>query len=91
MTKSVDGPVGSNGEQKVNPGRMRQFPDLLPCPFCGRVPSLERDENMAWIMCPEDSVCRGSGVIMAFTLNKIGYGVKVWNTRVSSQQGKEVV
>lgn len=54
---------------------------LEPCPFCGNTPKLEMDDKLAWILCPESSICRGSGVIQAFSVKRLREGVKVWNTR----------
>ncbi len=54
---------------------------LSPCPFCGEVPTLEMDERLAWILCPEGTICRGSGIIQAFSVENIEQGVTVWNTR----------
>jgi hypothetical protein len=55
--------------------------ELLPCPFCGKVPTLERDKKLAWILCPEGSICRGSGIVQAFKVENMDEGIRVWNTR----------
>ena len=57
--------------------------DLLPCPFCGRIPTVEMDRKLAWILCPEGSICRGAGIVQAFSIKRISQGVKVWNTRAN--------
>lgn len=57
--------------------------DLLPCPFCGGTPTVEWDRKLAWILCPEGSICRGSGIVQAFAVKKIKKGVQVWNTRAN--------
>lgn len=54
---------------------------LSPCPFCGEVPTLEMDESLAWVLCPEGTICRNSGMVLAFDLELIEQGVAVWNTR----------
>lgn len=57
--------------------------DLLPCPFCGGIPTVEMDRKLAWILCAEGSICRGSGIVQAFKVKRISQGVKVWNTRAN--------
>lgn len=54
---------------------------LKRCPFCGCSPKLEIGDKLAWVLCPENSICRGSGLIQAFSVKRLREGVRVWNTR----------
>ena len=50
---------------------------LLPCPFCGHIPTLSNDGDLTWIICPDGSICNGSGLAQVFRTELIGQGIKL--------------
>lgn len=56
--------------------------ELLPCPFCGGVPTLEPrgSGSIRAILCTA-APCAGSGLFIACTDDKIEQAVSAWNTR----------
>ena len=60
---------------------MNSTVELLPCHFCGNIPTLSNDDDLTWIRCPDGSICDGSAVALVVRTELIEQGIKVWNTR----------
>lgn len=55
---------------------------MLPCPFCGKQPRLKPGKgDLISIICPEDSLCRGSKMFVGFLTDDIETAIKHWNYR----------
>lgn len=62
----------------------RNADGLLPCPFCGSEVSLKpgkEKEHIRFIMCPDDSPCRHTGLVQAIDARKLDEGIDAWNRR----------
>lgn len=64
-------------------------PSLLPCPFCGTTPVLERGDAITWIVCPDDSACRHSGLAFGIKNDNIEGGIAAWNRRAPQPVARE--
>ena len=60
--------------------------ELLPCPFCGTIPTLEGDGDVLWITCPADSDCRHGGMAMGIKKDDQEAGIASWNRRAPAGQ-----
>lgn len=56
---------------------------LLPCPFCGQVPTLVQHGEIVGIVCGEGSECDRSGLGMAFLPADRETAIACWNRRAS--------
>lgn len=65
-------------------------PELLPCPFCGAVPTLEGSGNIRWIKCPPGSACGSSGMAMGISSDDIERGITAWNRRAPASQAQRL-
>jgi len=64
-----------------------EMPTLLPCPFCGDMPTLKRVEGSTiyGVVC-QSEVCQDSGLIIALADRGAGLDkpINAWNTRANS-------
>jgi transcription elongation factor Elf1 len=59
--------------------------DLLPCPFCGEQPAVERDARGKHVIWCENENCPAS---MQLNGNSLLETVKAWNTRGAATASK---
>lgn len=64
-----------------------QSRELLPCPFCGTIPTLEGKGDVLWITCPADSNCRNGGMAMGIKKEDQAAGIASWNRRTAPARG----
>ncbi len=57
---------------------------ILPCPFCGKTPEWlqHHPEGVMWLVCPEGSPCRNSGLHIACKHERVVAATAAWNRRV---------
>lgn len=55
--------------------------ELLPCPFCGEVPTVKERDGLASFCCPPKSTCMQSGVFTAFDPMSLLQAIRWWNRR----------
>lgn len=66
---------------------MSTTPTLLPCPFCGLAPHLEEGGTVTWIVCPDESPCKGSQMAFGFRSANAEQAIAAWNRRAALTQG----
>ena len=64
---------------------------LKRCPFCGSQPVLEGDGSILWVVCPDDSACRESGMAMGIRRDDMEHGIASWNRRATSPTWESAV
>lgn len=55
--------------------------DLKPCPFCGKLPTLELESSQSWYVHCDNPDCIASPALMSGTK---GGAIEAWNTRPSA-------
>lgn len=65
-------------------------PSLLPCPFCGGVPSIKHGKIFNSIVCPPGP-CKGTGLVFAFDFGEeeTSRAIAAWNRRVPQPVARE--
>lgn len=53
---------------------------LKACPFCGSIPTIKED-RIGWLVCDLGLQCDGSGLWIAFDLDRKSEAIATWNTR----------
>lgn len=55
------------------------------CPHCGHKVKLEERGGIIAVICPEESVCTGSGFGTFFLTSKRKEALEAWNRRVNHE------
>lgn len=65
-------------------------PSLLPCPFCGGVPSIKHGKIFNSIVCPPGP-CKGTGLVFAFDFGEeeTSKAIAAWNRRAPQPVARE--